>query len=579
VTRRARLPALLLALLLALGAAPAALAQHRFASIAFHDVVEHPGDRDEEAVTVDRLIAFFEWLRASGWTPIGLDDVARAQRGERPLPPRAILVTFDDGYRSLYTRVFPLVLAYRMPIVVALTGAWMDAPMDAKVRYGDNDVPRDDFISWDEAREMQRSGLVEFMSHGYDLHRGVPGNPQGNMLPAAAALMYSSAKGYETDDEYRARIGADLAKSRALMQRELGRAPRALAWPFGRYTGAAQEAAAQAGFAFLMTLDPEPSDARTPLAIARYLPTRDPTVATFAANLAFEDRLPSAQRLVCLDPAALWSPDPAEADARLGKAIERLRTLGATTAVVQAATRGADGRLESAWFPTRELPLRGDFLSRLAWQIASRAGVEVFAHLPVGAAHATLGDRERVLRLFSDLGAQALVSGLVVRDAPGLVDVQGKGGDPWTVRRDRAAVDAASLGPPDRLALEAFRAVERWRPGLRLVLVGDAGQAPRASGIADLTLVPTSSGARPGRAAADRLGHAGLLSGTSARRVGLWLDDATPPADNALVAVTRRLQRNGGTAIGWCPDAPVADLPAAAAVAPTVSSSTFPVKY
>ena len=64
-----------------------------------------------------------------------------------------------------------------------------------------------------------------------------------------------------------------------------------------------------------------------------------------------------------------------------------------------------------------------------------------------------------------------------------------------------------------------------------------------------------------------------------ARRVGLWLEGDAPPADRDLIAVTRRLQRDGGTAIGWCPDDPVLDRPTAAIVAPTVSSSTFPVKF
>src|SRR5262245_12738054 len=54
----------------------------RFVSVAFHDVVDTPGELDGDAVTVDRLIAFFEWLRGNGWTAITLDDLAAAQRGK-----------------------------------------------------------------------------------------------------------------------------------------------------------------------------------------------------------------------------------------------------------------------------------------------------------------------------------------------------------------------------------------------------------------------------------------------------------------------------------------------------------------
>ena len=93
----------------------------------------------------------------------------------RRLPDKAILLTFDDGYESLYTRVFPLLKAYHYPAVAALVGSWMEDEPDGTVLYGDRKVPRSNFVSWDEAREMQASGLVEFASHGYDLHRGVQG--------------------------------------------------------------------------------------------------------------------------------------------------------------------------------------------------------------------------------------------------------------------------------------------------------------------------------------------------------------------------------------------------------------------
>src|SRR4051812_33980818 len=161
---------LLLLFIVSICALPARAGQ-QFASVAFHDVVDFRGDLDDEAVTVDRLIGFFEWLRANRWTAISLDDVEAARRGIKPLPERAILITFDDGYRSVYTRVFPLALAYRIPIVVALVGAWLDAPMDGKLRYGNRDIPRSKFLSWDEICELSDSGLVEIASHSYDLHQ------------------------------------------------------------------------------------------------------------------------------------------------------------------------------------------------------------------------------------------------------------------------------------------------------------------------------------------------------------------------------------------------------------------------
>ena len=75
-------------------------------SVAFHDVVDDPAGLDGDAVTTARLVAFFDYLRGAGWTAITLDDVDAARRGERALPDKAILLTFDDGFASLYTRAY-----------------------------------------------------------------------------------------------------------------------------------------------------------------------------------------------------------------------------------------------------------------------------------------------------------------------------------------------------------------------------------------------------------------------------------------------------------------------------------------
>ena len=297
---------LLLAVALFVGvSARPALAQ-RFAAIALHDVADDERELGPDDIVTARLIALFDWLRGNGWTAISLDDVDAARRGIRALPSRPILITFDDGYRSAYTRVFPLLLAYRMPAVFALVGSWMDAPDTATVRYGDTDVPRGKFLSWAEAREMQASGLAEFASHSYGLHTGVPGNAFGSRFPAAAAWQFDPKSGTrESDAALRARVRADLDRSRALMVSRLGRAPRALVWPFGRYAGPALQAAVDTGFSFALGLNSEPADAGRPMDIPRFYPSGDPKLGSMAEALRFDDPRPLTRRIACLDPAPL----------------------------------------------------------------------------------------------------------------------------------------------------------------------------------------------------------------------------------------------------------------------------------
>ena len=105
-----------------------------------------------------------------------------------------MLLSFDDGYASFYTRVYPLLKAFGYPAVLALVGSWLDAPEDATVMYGDQPVPRRNFMSWEQLREVAASGLVEIASHSYALHQGIIANPQGNLEPALTSRLYDPAR-------------------------------------------------------------------------------------------------------------------------------------------------------------------------------------------------------------------------------------------------------------------------------------------------------------------------------------------------------------------------------------------------
>ena len=542
----------------------------RFVSIVFHNVVDKREDMDPDGITADRLIALFEFLRGNGWTAITLDDLDQAARHSRSLPARAILITVDDGYRSAYSRIFPLLLAYRMPALVALVGSWMSLTGD----------PR--YMTWDQAREMQRSGLVEFASHSYDLHHGAVGNPQGNELPPAAFRRYDPVLGYESEDQFRMHIRQDLNKSIDLMKRELGRTPRAIVWPYGRYTAATNDVAREEGFTFGLTLDSEPADASKRMAIPRYLFTQDSDFGRVISDLRSINVLSPAQRLVRLDPSALWSANANETDARLGKVIERVRKLGATSVFIDAAVPGANDTLSAAWFPNRYLPVRADVFSRFAWQLRTRAGVNVYGRLLVKGALNTLQDQERVLALFRDFGAAAPVDGLLLEDVPQLAAMKAEGGEksgaPWNVRERRDAVNVNGLSSIDALALRCYRILEAARPRLMLALLTTEQTLPGPSSIADMTLVATSEKPKEAARVLNHFKKLGFQEELFPRRFGIWINGPEPPSSSNLIAITRMFQRNGISVIGWDDDM-IHDNPPAALVAGSVSASTFPVRF
>lgn len=355
-----------------------------FRVLCYHDIQDAVDDPDGMAVSTDHLIAQFSWLREHGYTVVGVKDLIAARDGLRPLPDKAILLTFDDGYQSFYTRVFPLLKAFDYPAVLALVGSWLSADEGQMVAYGDREVPRQRFLNWDQLREVANSGLVEIASHSFNLHHGETGNPQGNQEPALTTFVYDPvARSYETQEAYLERIRLDLTANSDLLKRKLGILPRVMVWPYGRYNRLAMAVAKEAGMPVAFTLDAGTGDSGDLTAIPRTVITQDPNLADFVWQLRHPD-IHEAQRVVHVDLDYVYDPDPAQQEANLGRLLDRIKALRVNVVFLQAfADPDADGVADMLYFPNRHLPMRADLFNRVSWQLKTRTSVRVYAWMPV----------------------------------------------------------------------------------------------------------------------------------------------------------------------------------------------------
>ncbi len=382
--------AFILTLLLSLTAPEVLLAEtsaNSFIVFSYHDVT----DRREDALTqkalsvsTAELISQFSWLREHGYHAVSVDEIIAASEGGKGLPDKAVLLTFDDGYQSMYKRVFPLLKLFNYPAVFALVGKWMETPPGEKVLYGESMIDRERFLSWDQVREMQASGLAEFASHSYDLHHEIVANPQGNLIPAATSRQYNRVgKSYESDTQYRNRLESDLKKSIQIMKNKTGRRPRVMVWPYGRYNRVALAVAKNLGMKVTMGTKEGKNNVDDLEALKRFLLPDDITLEDFVWELYNYD-YKDPVRVAHIDLDYVYDPNPAVQERNLGLLLDRIKELQINTVYLQAfADPDGDGNADKLYFPNRHLPMRADLFSRAAWQLSTRSGVEVYAWLPV----------------------------------------------------------------------------------------------------------------------------------------------------------------------------------------------------
>jgi len=358
---------------------------NQFISLAYHDVEDDLPDQRFLSVRTDHLIEQLAWLHAHGYTAISIDQILDARAGRAPLPERAVLLSFDDGFGSFHNRVLPILKAWNWPAVLAPVGVWMDPPADQPVDFGGLIQPRKRFLDWDKIAEIARSGLVEIAAHTDRSHYGIRANPQGNTQPAAAMRAFDQTLGrYETDAEFIARMGEDITAISEKITRATGKPPRVWVWPYGAVGGTTLQILDQSGYELALTLEDGPAKVGELMSTPRLLISNAPSLKQFATSVVTSEKPTLTLRVVHVDMDYIYDPDPEQIERNLSALVQRIYDLEISAVFLQAySDPAADGLVRSVYFPNRHLPVRADIFNRVAWQLRNRAHVEVYAWMPV----------------------------------------------------------------------------------------------------------------------------------------------------------------------------------------------------
>jgi peptidoglycan/xylan/chitin deacetylase (PgdA/CDA1 family) len=123
----------------------------------YHSFVDKlTGESRNSTVTTALFEEQLKALLKNGYTPITFYDLHKFLEGKGSLPQKPVILTADDGYLNNYTHAFPLLKKYQVPATFFISTAFVGQET-VNTHFG-----------WEEALEMEKSGLIDIQIHGYD---------------------------------------------------------------------------------------------------------------------------------------------------------------------------------------------------------------------------------------------------------------------------------------------------------------------------------------------------------------------------------------------------------------------------
>jgi peptidoglycan/xylan/chitin deacetylase (PgdA/CDA1 family) len=183
-----------------------------------------PKVADGMTVTTKVFDSQLQWLKDHQYTVIPLRMLVNFLRGQGPPPPpKSVVITADDGHKTVFSDMLPLVRKYNIPVTLFIYPSCISHASYA--------------MTWDQLKKLQQTGLFDIQSHTF-WHPNFKKDKK-KLKPA----------------EYQKLVDTQLKKSKAVLEKRFGNTVDLLAWPFGIYNDELERDAAKAGYVAAFSID------------------------------------------------------------------------------------------------------------------------------------------------------------------------------------------------------------------------------------------------------------------------------------------------------------------------------------
>ncbi|SFX23796.1 polysaccharide deacetylase family protein [Marinospirillum alkaliphilum] len=194
---------------------PAEVADRFHASILMY---HHISSRTPPSTSTSpqRFREHLDLLERDGFQVWPLDRVVQHLQRRRPMPDRVAVITFDDGYISVYENALPLLKERGLPFTIFVNAQ----PINERHPL---------HMSWAQLKEAKEAGGIianHTLTHPH---------------------MIRKEEG-ETDEQWLERLTHEIVENQREIEKHLGETPRYLAYPYGEYTPEIQELVRRLGY-------------------------------------------------------------------------------------------------------------------------------------------------------------------------------------------------------------------------------------------------------------------------------------------------------------------------------------------
>ena len=202
--------------------------------VMYHHITQDKEKAGKYVVTTEELENDLIYLNKCGYNTVLVADLIKYTENQTDLPRKSVMITFDDGFKSVIKLALPLLEKHKMKAVIAPVGAITEE----YTKNGNTDINYS-YLTWEELKNLDANPLIEIQSHTYNLHT-LSKNENGRNAMAKSKN--------ETYEQYRSTITNVLT----IMQNELKSKSNinavAIAYPYGLYSDTTLKIIKEIGF-------------------------------------------------------------------------------------------------------------------------------------------------------------------------------------------------------------------------------------------------------------------------------------------------------------------------------------------